>query len=226
MALLLNQPLSFRKKSYFVSRDSFPDSCRYSGKAKKCKLGVFVCSAPSEFRRANQHCRGIITHGSWILRRSEWNLRCLSTAPMLIAVCGLSAVSAEKNVRLLLAHIRDHLLTNLLSYVDALVNLADLGTKVKTSLARWRNFAAPGLSHVSFLGRVKAKEANIWISFPFLSFPFLFNWRDAFQVHACKWENLEEGMLMMPRISLVKNALAIERLMAVFLTNFGISSSL
>ena len=36
------------------------------------------------------------------------------------SVGGLSAASAEKNVRLLLAHIRDHMVTNLLSYVDAL----------------------------------------------------------------------------------------------------------
>ena len=76
-------------------------------------------------------------------------------------VCGLSEASAGKNVRLLLAHIRDHMVTNLLSYVDALVNLADAGTKIKTSLVRWRTFVDSGKFHVSFLGRPKAREADI-----------------------------------------------------------------
>ena len=77
------------------------------------------------------------------------------------SVCGLSAASSEKNVRLLPAHIRDRLVTNLLSYVDALVNLADVGAKIKNSLARWRNVATTGSLRVSFLGRAKAKRANI-----------------------------------------------------------------
>ena len=77
------------------------------------------------------------------------------------SVCGSSAASSEQDVGLLLAHFRDHLVSNLLSYVESLVNLADVGTKVKTSLARWGNFVASGSCHVSLLGRLKAKEANI-----------------------------------------------------------------
>lgn len=77
------------------------------------------------------------------------------------SVCGLSETSAGKNVRLLRAHIRDHLVANLLSYVDALVNLADVGAKVETGVARWRNFVAGGMFNVGFLGRIKARESNI-----------------------------------------------------------------
>ena len=101
------------------------------------------------------------------------------------SVCGLSAVSEAKYARLLLAHIRDHLVTNLLPYVDAVVNLAYVGTKIKPSLARWRKFVSSGSSHVGLQGRVKSKEANIRIG-KFVPCAYLI----------VNVVNLKEGLLM------------------------------
>ena len=74
-------------------------------------------------------------------------------------VCCMSAVSAEETIRLLLAHLRGHIVTDILAYCDALMNLADAGTKLKARATRWEQFVSIGVFHISFLGRKRARWA-------------------------------------------------------------------
>ena len=60
--------------------------------------------------------------------------------------------------RLSLCYIRDHACYCILSYVDAVFNLADLGTKLKGNLKIWLRFIRSGEFQVSFLGRTKSKK--------------------------------------------------------------------
>ena len=46
----------------------------------------------------------------------------------------------------------------MLSYVDAVFNLSDLGGKLRGNLGIWARFLMSGQFGVSFLGRKKAKE--------------------------------------------------------------------
>ena len=75
------------------------------------------------------------------------------------SVCSMSAGSSEKSIRLLMAHLRNHIVTNILSYCDALMNLGGVGTKLKASSTRWKQFALGGIFHISFLGRKRVREA-------------------------------------------------------------------
>ena len=47
----------------------------------------------------------------------------------------------------------------MLSYIDAVLNLSDLGTKLRGNLPIWIRFVTTVLFSISFLGRTKAKEA-------------------------------------------------------------------
>ena len=51
--------------------------------------------------------------------------------------------------------------TFLLSFVDAVANLSEVSAKIATSAVRLMEFAPSGNFHISLLGRVKDKEANI-----------------------------------------------------------------
>ena len=39
------------------------------------------------------------------------------------------------------------------------MNLADVGPKLKACASRWESFVSTGISHISFLGRKRAREA-------------------------------------------------------------------
>ena len=69
------------------------------------------------------------------------------------SVGSITAGSADKSMRLHLAYIRDNAITNILSFCDAIFNLADLGTKLNASAVNWRKFLQLGTFHVSFVGR-------------------------------------------------------------------------
>ena len=69
------------------------------------------------------------------------------------SVTSISAPSREKSERLLLAHIRDNMITNLLSYCDARFNIADTGAEIKSkAVSIWRFLLSAGEFRVSFLG--------------------------------------------------------------------------
>ena len=76
------------------------------------------------------------------------------------SICGISAPSLEKSTRLLLAHIRDNLPTIDGSYIDAIFNLADVGTKLRTSKEIWKKFISSGEFIISFLGRRLANQVQ------------------------------------------------------------------
>ena len=69
------------------------------------------------------------------------------------SVSSITAGSADRAMRLHLAYIRDNASTNILSFCDAVFNLADLGTKLGASAVNWRKFLQSGVFFVSFIGR-------------------------------------------------------------------------
>ena len=72
------------------------------------------------------------------------------------SISNVTASSSDKAMRLHLAYIRDNAATNILSFCDAIFNMADLGTKLSASSANWRKFLQTGIFRVSFLGRKAA----------------------------------------------------------------------
>ena len=80
------------------------------------------------------------------------------------SICGISAPSLEKSTRLLLAHIRGNLPTVDVSYVDAIFNLPDVGTKLRTSREIWKKFVSSGEFNISFLGGRLAKQVQTKIA--------------------------------------------------------------
>ena len=63
----------------------------------------------------------------------------------------------------MLAHIRDNLPTVGVSYIDAIFNLADIGTKLKAPKEIWQKFMQSGEFNISFLGRKLSREVRMRI---------------------------------------------------------------